>query len=185
MRILRFVGWLGAATSFFLLLGGSIHLLFAQVFPPLGITGNRAVAGAYTMELVVSIFAFILVSWRILWALEMVNKPQDLLAVIKTRAALLSFGIAGMIGMGFINRSFWWVKHMMTDTAYNYVKYTGAANSVLVSLLLCILVYAINADPAIEDQESGISSGLSISIALWGVGVITFMIGMSLYSIRP
>jgi uncharacterized protein YacL len=181
MKIFKFIGWLMTAISLMIVGGANIHMTFAQLFPLLDIDGNRATAGGYTMEIIVGAIAFVLVFWRILWALERVNTFNKLWPVIKTRAAILSFSLAGLIAMVFTNRLFWWMKHMFTADAYNYSTYTGAANSLLMSFLMCVLVYATNADPEIEDKKSGISSGLSIAVSLWGIGILAFVLGLIIY----
>lgn len=181
MKFIRFIGWLAAAISVMLVAGSLVHMMFSQFMPMLGIDGNRATAGGYSMEVFVSAFSFILVAWRILWALEVVKNADAFWKLIKTRAAILSFTLAAIIGMTLTNRMFWWVKHMFTDEAFDQVIYTNAANSVIISFLLCVLVYAVNADPETERQKSGISSGLSIAVSLWGIGCIAFVVGLIMY----
>jgi len=186
MRYLRFAAWILAALTMMTAIGSSIHNVFNWVLPIFNVDGNRATAGGYTMEVIVAVIAFIMVLWRLLWALEVVRSVSEALDVLKTRTAILSTGLAGLVGMGFINRFFWWQKHMFTGEAFNYVdSYTGAANSAIVTMFLCVIVYALHANPKkpyIKGHLTKYPSGLPTGLLLWLVGWISFIFGMVIYT---
>lgn len=185
MRYIRFTAWILAALTMMVAVGSSIHSMFEYIFPLLHIDGNRAQAGGYTMEVVVSAVAFIMVLWRLLWALEVVDSIAEALNVLKTRTAVMSTALAGLIGMGFVNRFFWWNKHMFTNESFNsFDSYTGAANSAIISMILCVLVYSLHAtggNPVPENRKHSLPPGLPTGLILWLIGWITFWLGMLIY----
>lgn len=185
MKFFRFTAWLFAAVSVMFMIGGSIHSLFDLIMPSLGISGNRATAAGYTMEVALSATAFVMIMWRLTWALEVVENISEAVKLLQTRTAILSLGLAGLIGMGFVNRSFWAYQHFFTDRAFDYnpVTYTGAANSVIISFLMCVIVYALHASSEMEvkDRAHLMPQGLSVSVSLWLLGWISFIIGAVLY----
>ena len=186
MKFIRFFGWLVAAVTIMFLIGGSVHSLFANLMPCMNIDGNTATAAGYTMEVVLSAAAFVLIIYRLLWALEIVENFSEVTKVLATRTAILSLGVSGLVGMGFINRFFWWAKHMFTDTAFNYNPdvYAGAANSVITSLLMCVIVYALHASSEAEPKERGhlLPQGLSVAVSLWLLGWVSFIGGAVMYT---
>lgn len=193
MKYLNFGAWFIFVVTVLVIAGGSVHTLFDNIFPLFDISGNRAVAGGYSMEVFVAFVTFIMVLWRVIWALETTHNLTEAARLLRTRTAVLSVGVAGLVGMGFINRLFWWLKHMFTDQAFNSVgTYTGAANSVVVSILLCIVVYALHAEPEdtrpltrelpLESRKKMIPQGTIVAGMIWLGGISAFVLGCVMYT---
>ncbi|WP_299198321.1 MULTISPECIES: hypothetical protein [Pseudomonadota] len=194
MKYLNFGVWFLFVVTVLVITGGSIHALFDNIAPAFNISGNRATAGGYSMEVLVSFITFIMVLWRVIWAVEVTHSLSSAAKLLRTRTAILSMGISGLVGMVCVNRFFWWTKHMFTSQAYNYSEYSGAANSVIVSILMCIVVYALHADPEVEGsiendlpvgkRQNLFPKGTIIAGSIWLAGVISFLAGSMLYSPR-
>lgn len=191
MKYLNFGSWFIFTVTALLVAGSSVHTFFNHLAPAIGLTGNRATAGGYTMEVVTSVIAFVMVLWRLIWAIETTHSIKGAAQLLKTRTAILSIGIAGLIGMGFTNRFFWWLQHMFTKDAFDYTDvYAGTSNSVIVSALMCIVVYALHAEPREPtpmdaelpiQKETFLPRGTIIAVSIWLVGIISFVIGCLLY----
>lgn len=188
MRLLRFGGWIITFLTAMVIVGSGLHSAFTFMMPTLGVDGNHAQAGGYTMELIVGCITFTLVLWRLLWALETVNTLQEAWTLLKTRTAVLSVGLSGLVFMVASNRFYWWQKHMFTDEAFNSTgSYTGAANSALVSFVMCVLVYSLHARPDnLDDQiqvyhKTRFPLGLPTAVGIWASGWVAFVAGAALY----
>lgn len=188
MRLVRFGSWITAILTFMIIIGAGIHSAFNFIMPTIGVDGNHAQAGGYTMELVVASIAFVSVLWRLLWALDAVETGTEAWKLLKTRPAVLAIGLAGLVFMVLTNRFFWWQKHMFTSQAFDSTgSYTGAANAVLVSFVLCVLVYAFHAKPDNIDEtlrvyrKTRFPLGLPTALTLWSAGWVGFAIGSIIY----
>jgi hypothetical protein len=192
MKYLNFGSWFLFVVTALVLAGGSVHAIFGHAFPAFGISENRATAGGYSMEVVVSMITFVMVLWRVIWAVEITHSLRGAADLLRTRTAVLSMGIAGLVGMTLINRTFWWVKHMFTSEAYSHTEYAGAANSTIVSILLCVVVFALHAEPEegrplsrelpLDERKSMVPRGTIVAGSIWFLGLVAFFLGCVMYS---
>lgn len=143
MKHLQNIWWfLGFVFSYAIALAGTEQLL-TWVMPNLGISPNRATAGAYTSEMAVLMCCGSALIARVVIAMNTAGDFSRAIKVLFSKTALASLAVVGMVAVQIQNRGQWWIKHMFTDEAYNHVEYTATASSLLYGLSLIALVFAV------------------------------------------
>jgi len=175
MKHLKFLMIVGATAAAMVAAWKLLFMLLVAIATLLDVDYQLAVGGGYTMEVVASAFAFVMVLWRLGWAALSVKGSHEVWALMRTRPASFALFMGGLIAMGFANRFFWWLKHIFTEEAYVHTEYNGAVNAVCVSLLLCGIVHFLNGK---EEKPLGIPSSYIVFVA----SAIGFIAGLFMYN---
>ena len=186
MKHLQNVWWfLGFAFSYAIILLSAESILSA-VLPWLGISPNRATAGAYSAEMVVLFSCATALIIRVVTAVATATSAKRAIKIILSKTALASLAVVGMVTVQIQNRGQWWIKHMFTDEAYSHSEYTATTSSLMYSMFLIALIFAVY-----PKKTPGTSMVLSdfgsdrLSIIIFLMSLVAFITGVSVYDGRP
>lgn len=178
MRNLAFIVWLLSLVVFFISADVILHFLFNNIILLENSSFNRIALAGYSMEAFVSLTSFLLVIWKLSWALGLPESPFIFIKLIRSKTVLLSIGLVGLIGIIFTNSYLSWYRLLFTNDDYEYLGHNGAVNSVMVSSLLCIILYTLYC--RVNDTEMRrlvCPYGMSIALSTWLAGWGAFVIG--------
>lgn len=186
MKHLQNVWWfLGFASSYAIILLSTENIL-STIMPWFGISPNQATAGAYSAEMVVLFSCAAALIIRVITAVTTATSIKRAIKIILSKTALASLAVVGTVTVQIQNRGQWWIKHMFTDEAYSHTEYTATTSSLVYSLFLIALIFAVypkkNPGSFMVLSDFG-SDRLSIIIAL--ASLIAFIAGVSVYDGRP
>lgn len=172
--------WLGAVFVPMAVAAFGLPLVIEATFPLFDIGYNQATAGGYSMEVVVTLVALVVLLWRVVWALRLARTPHSLRLIVSHKASVIALSLSFFLFMSLKNRAFWWYKHMFTDQAYPYMEYTGVSNAILTSLIMCVLVYAVHDQPSNKKARKN----TPLSLFALGAGILAFVAGAAFYAVQ-
>lgn len=156
-----------------------INNVLSTTLSALGVSPNRATAGYYTSEMVMSFVAFVLFMSHFVAGVIRRERWSDRFRLLSKPVAWLSAFMSLAFYVIFANRLRWFNMHMFDDNAFDQVTYGASVVSAITTVVLMGAVYSLLAQT--EQDDMGFWDHVPTMVTLFAFASVSWLLGVGLY----